>query len=62
LRYNKKRFIYLISPPKIESNFFKDLNEAFNCPVIEAYGMTEATHQMTSNPLPPKQQKAGFVP
>jgi thiamine-phosphate pyrophosphorylase len=27
LRYNKKRFIYLISPPKIESNFFKDLNE-----------------------------------
>ena len=27
MRYNKKRFIYLISPPKIESNFFKDLNE-----------------------------------
>ena len=44
-------------PPAV----FKDLNEAFNCPVIEAYGMTEATHQMTSNPLPPKQQKAGFV-
>ena len=27
MRYNKKRFIYLISPPKIESNFFKDLKE-----------------------------------
>jgi len=27
LRYNKKRFIYLISPPKIEKNFFKDLKE-----------------------------------
>jgi len=27
LRYNKKKFIYLISPPKIERNFFKDLNE-----------------------------------
>ena len=27
MRYNKKRFIYLISPPKIERNFFKDLNE-----------------------------------
>ena len=40
---------------------FKDLNNVFSCPVIEAYGMTEATHQMTSNPLPPKQQKAGFV-
>ena len=30
-------------------------------PLFEAYGMTEATHQMTSNPLPPEQQKAGFV-
>ena len=40
---------------------FNDLNDVFSCPVIEAYGMTEATHQMTSNPLPPKQQKAGFV-
>ena len=29
MRYNKKRFIYLISPPKIERNFFKDLNEIF---------------------------------
>jgi len=29
LRYNKKKFIYLISPPKIEKNFFKDLNEVF---------------------------------
>ena len=29
--------------------------------MIEAYGMTEATHQMASNPLPPEEQKAGFV-
>ena len=29
MRYNKKRFIYLISPPKIERNFLKDLNEVF---------------------------------
>jgi len=29
LRYNKKKFIYLISPPKIERNFLKDLNEVF---------------------------------
>ena len=27
MRYNKKKFIYLISPPKIERNFFKDLTE-----------------------------------
>ena len=28
-----------------------ELEAAFECPVIEAYGMTEATHQMASNPL-----------
>ena len=44
-------------PPAV----FEKLNKVFNCPVIEAYGMTEATHQMTSNPLPPEKQKAGFV-
>ena len=44
-------------PPAV----FEKLNSAFDCPVIEAYGMTEATHQMTSNPLPPKKQKPGFV-
>lgn len=38
-----------------------ELEAVFNCPVIEAYGMTEATHQMTSNPLPPQQRKAGSV-
>lgn len=38
-----------------------DLETIFKCPVIEAYGMTEATHQMTSNPLPPKERKAGSV-
>ena len=27
MRYNKKKFIYLISPPKIKKNFFKHLNE-----------------------------------
>ena len=44
-------------PPAI----FEKLNDVFECPVIEAYGMTEATHQMTSNPLPPQKQKPGFV-
>ena len=44
-------------PPAI----FKQLNDIFQTPVIEAYGMTEATHQMTSNPLPPAIQKPGLV-
>jgi len=37
------------------------LEAAFGCPVIESYGMTEATHQMTSNPLPPAPRKPGSV-
>jgi oxalate---CoA ligase len=44
-------------PPAV----FNELVETFGCPVIEAYGMTEATHQMASNPLPPGKQKPGFV-
>jgi acyl-CoA synthetase (AMP-forming)/AMP-acid ligase II/acyl carrier protein len=38
-----------------------DLENLFKTPVIEAYGMTEASHQMTSNPLPPRHRKAGSV-
>ena len=37
------------------------LTEAFGAPVIEGYGMTEAAHQMASNPLPPRAQKPGSV-
>ncbi len=37
------------------------LEDTFNAPVIEAYGMTEASHQMTSNPLPPAARKPGTV-
>ena len=44
-------------PPAI----FEQLNDIFQTPVIEAYGMTEATHQMASNPLPPAIQKPGLV-
>ena len=32
--------------------------QTYQAPMLEAYGMTEASHQMTSNPLPP----AGRVP
>ena len=38
-----------------------DLEAAFDVPVIEAYGMTEAAHQMTSNPLPDQVRKPGTV-
>ena len=44
-------------PPAV----FEELKKIFGCPIVEAYGMTEATHQMTSNPLGANMQKAGFV-
>ena len=44
-------------PPQV----FKALAATFNAPVIEGYGMTEAAHQMASNPLPPLAQKPGSV-
>jgi acyl-CoA synthetase (AMP-forming)/AMP-acid ligase II len=39
----------------------KDLENTFSTPVVEAYGMTEAAHQIASNPLPPAERKAGSV-
>jgi acyl-CoA synthetase (AMP-forming)/AMP-acid ligase II len=39
----------------------RDLEATFGAPVIEAYGMTEASHQMASNPLPPRPRKPGIV-
>jgi acyl-CoA synthetase (AMP-forming)/AMP-acid ligase II len=44
-------------PPRV----MHALETAFGAPVLEAYGMTEAAHQMTSNPLPPLKRKAGSV-
>jgi acyl-CoA synthetase (AMP-forming)/AMP-acid ligase II len=38
-----------------------DLEARFGVPVLEAYGMTEAAHQMASNPLPPRARKPGSV-
>lgn len=38
-----------------------ELEKVFDAPVIESYGMTEAAHQMASNPLPPRPRKPGSV-
>jgi acyl-CoA synthetase (AMP-forming)/AMP-acid ligase II len=37
------------------------MEKRFGVPVLEAYGMTEASHQMTSNPLPPGRRYPGSV-
>lgn len=39
----------------------EELERVFSIPVIESYGMTEASHQMASNPLPPGRRKPGSV-
>jgi acyl-CoA synthetase (AMP-forming)/AMP-acid ligase II/thioesterase domain-containing protein len=38
-----------------------ELERVFGVPVLEAYGMTEASHQMCCNPLPPRVHKPGSV-
>jgi acyl-CoA synthetase (AMP-forming)/AMP-acid ligase II len=37
------------------------MEDRFGVPVLEAYGMTEASHQMASNPLPPQRREPGSV-
>ena len=37
------------------------LEASLGVPVVESYGMTEAAHQMTCNPLPPGERKPGSV-
>ncbi len=44
-------------PPQV----IRELEEVFKAPLIESYGMTEACHQMASNPLPPAVRKPGAV-
>jgi acyl-CoA synthetase (AMP-forming)/AMP-acid ligase II len=44
-------------PPQVA----EQLERTFNAPVLEAYGMTEASHQMCCNPLPPAARKFGSV-
>jgi acyl-CoA synthetase (AMP-forming)/AMP-acid ligase II len=38
-----------------------NLEKRFGAPVLEAYGLTEAAHQVASNPLPPRPRKPGTV-
>src|SRR5437867_7547992 len=54
------RFIRSCSAP-LAPQVMHQLEAAFGAPVLEAYGMTEAAHQMASNPLPPAQRKPGSV-
>jgi acyl-CoA synthetase (AMP-forming)/AMP-acid ligase II len=57
---NPLRFVRSSSsslPPQV----IAELEAVFGAPLIESYGMTEAAHQMASNPLPPAKRIPGSV-
>ena len=54
------RFIRSCSA-SLAPSVFTDLESRFGAPVLEAYGMTEASHQMSSNLLPPGSRAPGTV-
>jgi acyl-CoA synthetase (AMP-forming)/AMP-acid ligase II len=49
------------SSASMPTKVISELEAVFQAPLIESYGMTEAAHQMCSNPLPPGQRKPGSV-
>jgi oxalate---CoA ligase len=49
------------SSAALPSSVRAELEQLFGAPVIEAYGMTEASHQVASEPLPPARRKPGSV-
>ena len=49
------------SSAAMPAHVMQELENIFAAPVIESYGMTEASHQMASNPLPPYCRKRGSV-
>jgi long-subunit acyl-CoA synthetase (AMP-forming) len=60
VRENPLRFLRS-SSSSIAPQTIRELEATFSAPLIESYGMTEAAHQMTSNPLPPLTRKPGTV-
>ncbi len=57
---NPLRFIRS-SSSSMPTQVIAELEKVFNAPLIESYGMTEAAHQMASNPLPPAKRIPGSV-
>jgi acyl-CoA synthetase (AMP-forming)/AMP-acid ligase II len=60
IKRHRLRFIRS-SSSSLPTRTISDVESTFNVPIIEAYGMTEAAHQMASNALPPGKRKPGTV-
>jgi acyl-CoA synthetase (AMP-forming)/AMP-acid ligase II/aryl carrier-like protein len=56
----KLRFVRSSSAP-LPRSVAAELEALFGVPVLQAYGMTEASHQIACNPLPPGRSKPGSV-
>jgi acyl-CoA synthetase (AMP-forming)/AMP-acid ligase II len=54
------RFVRSCSAP-LRPALWQRYEDAIGVPLVEAYGMTEAAHQMASNPLPPGERRPGTV-
>jgi oxalate---CoA ligase len=57
---HRLRFVRSCSAP-LPTVLWRAYEEAIGVPLVEAYGMTEAAHQMASNPLPPAERRPGTV-
>jgi acyl-CoA synthetase (AMP-forming)/AMP-acid ligase II len=57
---HRLRFVRSCSAP-LHTVLWQRYEEAIGVPLVEAYGMTEAAHQMASNPLPPGERRPGTV-
>lgn len=60
IHHSRLRFVRS-SSASLAPQIMTQLEQVIGVPVIEAYGMTEAAHQMASNPLPPAPRKPGTV-
>lgn len=60
IKHHRLRFVRS-SSSSMPVTVISQIESLYGVPVIEAYGMTEASHQMASNPLPPGQRKPGTV-
>ncbi|HTW89031.1 MAG TPA: acyl--CoA ligase [Candidatus Binataceae bacterium] len=45
----------------LSADTMRRMEQVFGVPMLQAYGMTEASHQMASNPLPPRERKLASV-
>lgn len=57
---HRLRFVRSCSAP-LPPTLWRRYEDVVGVPLVEAYGMTEASHQMASNPLPPGERRPGTV-